>query len=136
MERVEEIGKCQPYMPHDTYAEKLTAGWGAALSLMKHQRKMAFKKVRTLMEDQKCPTELMDAAVRTRDELDMGCCHANIRFCEARFLIQVLQEDPMPSEEELRAKVDADWAKMQAGESKEDSKEDSKEGDAKEEAAE
>ena len=61
---------------------------------MKHQRKMAFKKVRTLQEDAKCPAELMDAAYRTRDELDLGCARTNIRFCEARFLVEVLQENP------------------------------------------
>ena len=77
---------------------------------MKHQRKMAFKKVRTLQEDAKCPAELMDAAYRTRDELDLGCARANIRFCEARFLVEVLQENPMPPIEELRKKVDEDWA--------------------------
>ena len=110
MERVEDVAKCQPYMPHDKYAEMLVLGWSAALDLMKHQRKMAFKKVRTLQEDAKCPAELMDAAYRTRDELDLGCAKANIRFCEARFLVEVLQENPMPPIEELRKKVDEDWA--------------------------
>ncbi len=110
MERVEDVAKCQPYMPHDKYAEMLVVGWSAALDLMKHQRKMAFKKVRTLQEDAKCPAELMDAAYRTRDELDLGCARANIRFCEARFLVEVLQENPMPPIEELRKKVDEDWA--------------------------
>ena len=78
MERVEDVAKCQPYMPHDKYAEMLVLGWSAALDLMKHQRKMAFKKVRTLQEDAKCPAELLDAAYRTRDELDLGCARANI----------------------------------------------------------
>ena len=110
MERVEDVAKCQPYMPHDKYAEMLVMGWSAALDLMKHQRKMAFKKVRTLQEDAKCPAELMDAAYRTRDELDLGCARANIRFCEARFLVEVLRENPMPPIEELRKKVDEDWA--------------------------
>jgi hypothetical protein len=115
MERVEDVAKCQPYMPHDKYAEMLVVGWSAALDLMKHQRKMAFKKVRTLQEDAKCPAELMDAAYRTRDELDIGCAKANIRFCEARFLVEVLQENPMPPIEELRKKVDEDWASGKIG---------------------
>ena len=115
MERVEDVAKCQAYMPHDQYAEKLVVGWSAAVDLMKHQRKMAFKKVRTLQEDAKCPAELLDAAFRTRDELDLGCAKANIRFCEARFLVEVLQENPMPPIEELRKKVDEDWASGKIG---------------------
>ena len=43
MERVEDVAKCQAYMPHDKYAEMLVIGWSAALDLMKHQRKMAFR---------------------------------------------------------------------------------------------
>ena len=115
MERVEDLAKCQAYMPHDKYAEMLVTGWSAALDLMKHQRKMAFKKVRTLQEDAKCPAELLDAAFRTRDELDLGCAKANIKFCEARFLVEVLQENPMPPIEELRKKVDEDWASGKIG---------------------
>ena len=33
MERVEDVAKCQPYMPHDKYAEMLVLGWSAALDL-------------------------------------------------------------------------------------------------------
>ena len=47
MERVEDLAKCQAYMPHDQYAEKLVVGWSAAADLMKHTRAQTDRLVNT-----------------------------------------------------------------------------------------
>lgn len=85
----------------------LKQGWKAACDYKQLQRKLAFRKVRTLQADTKTDPEVLDEAQRKRDDLDQACALANVKYYTFVSLDHVLDENPMPSAAEVEAELDA-----------------------------